>query len=61
MREATVANDVCWWGDVLLGPHLFRLLGLRGVRAEVRFGRQVQERRIDLCCRRGSGGGGGDV
>jgi 1-acyl-sn-glycerol-3-phosphate acyltransferase len=43
-RGATVANDVCWWGDAYLGPHLFRLLGLRGVRAEVRFGDEVRTR-----------------
>ena len=35
---ATVANDVCWWGDAKFTPHLFRLLGLRGVRAAIRFG-----------------------
>jgi lyso-ornithine lipid O-acyltransferase len=34
---ATVADDVCYWGDVTLVPHIFRLLGLRGLRAEVRF------------------------
>lgn len=42
---ATVARDVCWWGDALLAPHIFRLLGLRGVRAEVRFGAEVSERK----------------
>lgn len=42
--EATVAQDVCWWGDALLAPHLFRLLGMRGVKAEVRFGGEVKER-----------------
>ncbi len=41
---ATVADDVCWWGDALLAPHLFRLLGLGGVRAEIRFGDEVVER-----------------
>jgi 1-acyl-sn-glycerol-3-phosphate acyltransferase len=41
---ATVANDICWWGDMTLGPHLFRFLGLWGVRAEVRFGGEVGER-----------------
>ncbi|QNI38304.1 lysophospholipid acyltransferase family protein [Edaphobacter albus] len=36
--SATVTEDVCYWGDdVILVPHIFRLLGLRGVRAEVRF------------------------
>ena len=41
---ATVAQDVCWWGDALLAPHLFRLLGLNGVRAQVRLGGEVTER-----------------
>lgn len=36
--DATVGDDVCYWGDnVTLLPHIFRLLGLRGIRAEVRF------------------------
>jgi lyso-ornithine lipid O-acyltransferase len=33
----TAANDVCWWSDAKMLPHVFKLLGLRGVRAEVRF------------------------
>jgi 1-acyl-sn-glycerol-3-phosphate acyltransferase len=33
----TVADDVCYWGDAEMLPHIFRLLGLRGLRAEVRF------------------------
>jgi len=33
----TVGNDVCYWGDATLLPHIFRLLGLRGLRVEVRF------------------------
>jgi lyso-ornithine lipid O-acyltransferase len=36
----TAANDVCWWGDVSMLQHIFKLLGLRGVRAEVRFAEQ---------------------
>lgn len=35
--DATVEDDVCYWGDAILIPHIFRLLGLRGIRAEVRF------------------------
>jgi lyso-ornithine lipid O-acyltransferase len=42
---ATVANDVCWWGDMLLGPHILKFLGLNGVRAEVRFGAEITTRR----------------
>lgn len=37
-RDATVADDICYWGDdVTLLPHIFRILGLKGIRAEVRF------------------------
>jgi len=36
--DATVADDVCWWGDAEFMPHVFRFLGLRRVRAAVRFG-----------------------
>lgn len=41
-EDATVANDVCWWGDAEFVPHMWRFLGLRGVRAAVRFGGVVQ-------------------
>ena len=36
----TVANDVCWWGDAKMLLHIFKLLGLRGLRAELRFADQ---------------------
>jgi 1-acyl-sn-glycerol-3-phosphate acyltransferase len=35
--DATVSDDICYWGDATLIPHIFRLLGLRGVRAQVKF------------------------
>ena len=36
--DATVSDNVCYWGDtVRLIPHIFGLLGLVGVKAEVRF------------------------
>jgi 1-acyl-sn-glycerol-3-phosphate acyltransferase len=35
--SATVADDLCWWGDALFGPHLFRCLGLKGVSARIHF------------------------
>jgi lyso-ornithine lipid O-acyltransferase len=41
---ASVGKDICWWGEMEFLPHLFRLLGLRGVRAEIRFGDEVMER-----------------
>ncbi len=33
----TVADDVCFWGDTPMLPHIFRFLGLRGVHAYVKF------------------------
>jgi 1-acyl-sn-glycerol-3-phosphate acyltransferase len=41
----TVADDVCWWGDALLAPHVFRLAGIEEVRATLRFGSEVTDRR----------------
>ncbi|GGG71330.1 hypothetical protein GCM10011585_11960 [Edaphobacter dinghuensis] len=35
--NATVADDVCYWGDAKMLPHIFKLLGLRGLKAKVRF------------------------
>jgi 1-acyl-sn-glycerol-3-phosphate acyltransferase len=35
--DVTVADDVCYWGDRNMLTHIFKFLGLRGVRAEVRF------------------------
>ena len=33
----SVADDVCYWGDRNMLAHIFKFLGLRGVRVEVRF------------------------
>jgi lyso-ornithine lipid O-acyltransferase len=40
----SVEENVCWWGDALLAPHLWRLLGLKKIRAEIHFGGEVRER-----------------
>jgi 1-acyl-sn-glycerol-3-phosphate acyltransferase len=42
--EATVGEDVCWWGEMGFTSHLFGLLGLRGLKARMRFGEEVVER-----------------
>ncbi len=34
----TVGNDVCFVGEAEFGPHLFKALGLQGVKVKVRFG-----------------------
>jgi 1-acyl-sn-glycerol-3-phosphate acyltransferase len=36
-NNATVADDVCYWGDAQMLPHIFKLLGLRGLKVKVRF------------------------
>ena len=41
--RVTVADDVCYWGDRNMLAHIFKFLGLRGVRAEVRFAPQPIE------------------
>jgi lyso-ornithine lipid O-acyltransferase len=41
---ATVEEDVCWWGEMGFVSHVFRVLGLRGLSVEVRFGDEVLER-----------------
>jgi len=40
----SIADDVCWWGDALLAPHLWKLASADGVRAVVRFGEAVERR-----------------
>jgi lyso-ornithine lipid O-acyltransferase len=42
--EATAGEDVCWWGEMGFTPHIFGLLGLRGLKAQMRFGEEVVER-----------------
>ncbi len=34
---ATVEKEVCWGDDISLLPHILRILGLKGIRAEVHF------------------------
>lgn len=40
----SAANDVCWWGDALLFPHIVRLASIGRVQTWVRFGNQVRDR-----------------
>jgi 1-acyl-sn-glycerol-3-phosphate acyltransferase len=42
--EATVGEDVCWWGEMGFTSHIFGLLGLRGLKAQIRFGEEVVQR-----------------
>jgi 1-acyl-sn-glycerol-3-phosphate acyltransferase len=43
-RGATVGEDVCWWGEMGFTSHMFWLMGLRGLEAQIRFGDEVFER-----------------
>jgi lyso-ornithine lipid O-acyltransferase len=36
-RDVSIGDDVCYWGDRNMLAHIFKFLGLRGVRANVRF------------------------
>ncbi|MEW6072331.1 MAG: lysophospholipid acyltransferase family protein [Planctomycetota bacterium] len=38
--EAPVRTAVAWWGDMTFAPHLLRLATLRGVEAQIAFGRE---------------------
>jgi 1-acyl-sn-glycerol-3-phosphate acyltransferase len=35
--DVSIEDDVCYWGDVWLFPHIFRLLSLRGIEVQVRI------------------------
>jgi 1-acyl-sn-glycerol-3-phosphate acyltransferase len=41
--DVSVADDVCYWGARNMLGHIFTFLGLRGVRAEVRFAEEPME------------------
>jgi 1-acyl-sn-glycerol-3-phosphate acyltransferase len=42
--RATVGEDVCWWGEMGFTSHMFWLMGLRGLEAQIRFGEEVLQR-----------------
>jgi len=37
LEQGEVGWEVCYWGDMVLLPHLMRLLGRRGLQARLRF------------------------
>jgi 1-acyl-sn-glycerol-3-phosphate acyltransferase len=42
LNDGSVANEVCYWRDMTLAPHLLNLLGKRGLEAQLRFTRLRQ-------------------
>jgi len=46
--SGSVANDICYWGEMTLVPHLFRMLAIPSITARIRFGsamRGMQDRK----------------
>ena len=41
LPDGDVTQEVCWWGEMTLVPHLWRLLGYKEIISTVRFGRPV--------------------
>lgn len=39
--DVVVSRDVAYWGDHVFALHLLRVLGLRGIRARIRFGKAL--------------------
>jgi len=39
LAAGSVEEEVCYWGDMTLGPHLLNLLTKEGIQATIRFGR----------------------
>jgi 1-acyl-sn-glycerol-3-phosphate acyltransferase len=39
--DVVISRDVAYWGDHVFALHLLRVLGLRGIRARIRFGKPL--------------------
>jgi hypothetical protein len=39
--ETRADSSVCWWGDMTFPRHFFRLLELKGFRADLAFGEEA--------------------
>ncbi len=39
-KQTSIAQHICYWGEMNFAPHLFRCLGVRGLQAHVQFGEQ---------------------
>jgi lyso-ornithine lipid O-acyltransferase len=42
VEDGSVEKDICYWGTMSFVPHLFRLMSLREIRAQVRFATGAQ-------------------
>ncbi|MEI8062715.1 MAG: lysophospholipid acyltransferase family protein [Verrucomicrobiota bacterium] len=41
LPDGDVTREICWWGNMTLLPHLWRLLGFATISATVRFGQPI--------------------
>jgi len=41
LDDGVVEDEICWWGNMTLAPHLLNLLGKRSVKAMITFGEPV--------------------
>ena len=41
LDDGDAAHEVCWWGDMMLVPHMWNLLGKQSIRARIVFGKPV--------------------
>src|SRR5271165_204667 len=41
LDEGDVGQEVCWWGDMTLPPHMWNLMGKKVMRARIAFGEPV--------------------
>jgi lyso-ornithine lipid O-acyltransferase len=41
LDDGNVAQEVCWWGDMTLLPHVWNLLGKKIIRARIAFGEPI--------------------
>jgi 1-acyl-sn-glycerol-3-phosphate acyltransferase len=44
LDDGEPSQEVCWWGDMKLVPHMWNLLGKKSIRAKVVFGSPVMPR-----------------
>lgn len=42
LEDGDAAREVCWWGDMKLLPHVWKLLGKKSVRARIVFGEPLK-------------------
>ena len=41
LEDGVVGNEVCWWGNAPVGPHMLNLLGKRSIAARIIFGEPI--------------------